>query len=168
MPPKSPDGKYTHFPLFMDLREKRILFAGGGRIASRRLGVMRAFEGSYTVIASEISDAIRAIAAENPAVMLIERDCTTADLDGADIVIIATDDRDLNAQLAQEAHARGLLVNDASHPQLCDFYFPGIVTKDETVVGVTASGRDHYKAKKLRIDIAEMMGGEALDVKPRE
>ena len=39
----------------------------------------------------------------------------------------------------------------------CDFYFPGIYMKDEMVVGITASGLDHHKAKKVRIAIQKAM-----------
>lgn len=165
MPPKSIEGKYTHFPLFLDLRGKNILFAGGGRIAARRLGVMSAFEGNYTVMAGKISDRIRQLAAENENIELIERDCTAGDLDGFDIVFIATGDPAFNAALSAAAREKGLLVNDSSDADRCDFFMPGIVTKDETVIGVTASGKDHYKAKALRIQIAQMMEGEALDVR---
>ena len=163
MPPKSPEGRYTHFPVFLDLSEKRILFAGGGRIAARRLGVMSRFTGSYTVIAPEISDRIRTLALENDQICLKERECTPNDLDGFDIVFLCTKDAEKNAELSRLAREKGLLVNDAGNAENCDFYMPGVVTKDETVIGVTASGKDHYRAKAMRIAIAQMIEGEALD-----
>ena len=43
----------------------------------------------------------------------------------------------------------------------CDFYFPGIYMKDEVVIGITASGLDHSRAKKVRLAIQEAM--EASD-----
>ena len=33
------------------------------------------------------------------------------------------------------------------------FYFPGVYMRDEMVVGVTASGLDHKKAKRVREEI---------------
>ena len=44
--------------------------------------------------------------------------------------------------------------------QKCDFYFPGIVQRDEIVIGVSASGRDHKKARKMREDIAAFLREE--------
>ena len=43
----------------------------------------------------------------------------------------------------------------------CDFYFAGIYMKDEVVIGITASGLDHSRAKKVRLAIQEAM--EASD-----
>ena len=44
-------------------------------------------------------------------------------------------------------------VNVASDREACDFYFPGVYMRDEMVVGVTASGLDHKKAKRVREEI---------------
>ena len=56
---------------------------------------------------------------------------------------------------------RGIYVNVADDKSKCDFYFPGIYMKDEVVIGITASGLDHSRAKKVRLAIQEAM--EASD-----
>ena len=45
----------------------------------------------------------------------------------------------------------------ASDREQCDFYFPGIYMQDEFVVGITASGLDHKKAKKIREEIQKVL-----------
>ena len=47
----------------------------------------------------------------------------------------------------------GVYVNVASDREQCDFYFPGIYMEDGLVVGITASGLDHKKARRIREEI---------------
>ena len=50
--------KRSHFPLFFDLRGKRIVFVGGGQIAERRVRVLAGFAGEKTVIAPALTDGL--------------------------------------------------------------------------------------------------------------
>ncbi len=138
-----------YFPLFVDLSEKDILFVGAGPIAARRVGVLRPFAGRITVVAPEAEEGIEDLAAGGD-IAWIRRAFEDGDLDGRDMVFAVTDDPDLNEEIGTKCREKGILVNVASDKSLCDFYFPGIVQKGETVVGVSASGKDHKKARQLR------------------
>lgn len=48
-------------------------------------------------------------------------------------------------------------VNNASDRDQCDFYFPGIAKKGETVIGITSGGSDHKKAAKLTGEIRKVL-----------
>ena len=54
---------------------------------------------------------------------------------------------------------RGIPVNVSHDKNLCDFYFPGIVKKGQTVVGISASGADHKNAKEVTESIKDLMNG---------
>ena len=41
-----------------------------------------------------------------------------------------------------------------------DFFFPGLAMEDSIVIGVTASGTDHKKAKRITEQIKEILKGE--------
>ena len=82
------------------------------------------------------------------------------------MVFAVTDDRELNARIAAMCREKGILVNVSSDKSLCDFYFPGIVQQGETVIGVSASGKDHAKARKVRERIQTILteaGSEEAD-----
>ena len=51
----------------------------------------------------------------------------------------------------------GIYVNVSSDREKCDFYFPGVFMQDEIVVGITASGLDHKKARKVREEIQKVL-----------
>lgn len=71
-----------------------------------------------------------------------------SDFDMAYMVIAATNDWKLNDEIYRVCKEEGIYVNVADDKSKCDFYFPGIYMKDEVVIGITASGLDHSRAKK--------------------
>jgi siroheme synthase-like protein len=71
-----------------------------------------------------------------------------SDLEGADYVLAATNDRQINHKIYEACRTAGVPVNVADDKGKSDFYFPGIIRKNGITVGVTAEGRDHALAKK--------------------
>ena len=153
------DKKY--FPLFLDLSDKDILFVGGGAIASRRIHVLQRFADRITVVAPEAEGSILELT-ESGDVSWIMREFEEEDLEGRDIVFAATNDKELNADIAVACRERGITVNVSSDKNLCDFYFPGIVMQGETIIGVSASGKDHKKARRVRERIQEVLTEEGI------
>lgn len=144
------------FPMFVDLSEKHILFVGGGAIAARRARVILPFAGRVTVVAPALAEALRPLA-EAGEIAWRPRAYRPEDLDGADIALACTDDPALNAAVHAACAARGIPCNVCSDHGLCDFYFPGIVRRGQTVVGVNAGGSDHRRARRLRERIEAML-----------
>ena len=134
-----------YFPMFVDLSDKTVLFIGAGRVNAGRIAAMLDFAGHIMVVAPEADGRVLAMSEEG-LVDLHRRRFDEQDLDGADIVVIATGHAGTDVRIAGMCRRRGIPVNAASDKTLCDFYFPGIARKDPLVVGVTASGEDHKMA----------------------
>lgn len=130
------------FPMFVDLSKKHVLVVGAGHIAARRIETLKLFCDDITVVAPEIRPEIEGMGVAR------RRPYEPADLDGADLVIAATDDSALNAEIARDCRARAIPVNVISDQTLCDFFFPGVAVSGPVVAGVTASGTDHRLAKR--------------------
>lgn len=145
-----------YFPLFVDLSKKNILVVGAGTIAARRIRTLCGFAGSITVCAPRIQPEIRELSEEYP-VRFVEACYAPELLETADLVLAATDDRELNREIVLAAKAKHIPANSCSEKELCDFYFPSIVTKDELVIGLTASGTDHGLVKRTRIELEEYL-----------
>lgn len=131
--------------MFVDLSEKTVLFIGAGRVNAGRIAAMLDFAGHIMVVAPEADERVLAMSEEG-LVDLHRRRFDEQDLEGADIVVIATGHAGTDVRIAGMCRRRGITVNAASDKSLCDFYFPGIARKDPLVVGVTASGEDHKMA----------------------
>ena len=78
----------------------------------------------------------------------------------ADLVLACTDDPELNGEIYSVCKCLGIPVNVCSDRRKCDFYFPGIVAKDNVVIGVTAGGTDHRKAREVREKIERLLEEE--------
>ncbi len=132
---------------------------GAGQIAARRVMTLAGFAPLITVIAPEIADELKSLAEEGR-IRILERCFVESDLDGAGLVLAATDDRELNSRIAALCRMRRIPVNNAGDRTECDFFFPGVVRKDNVVVGVTASGLDHSKAREITGKIRKLLEEE--------
>ena len=147
-----------YFPLFVDLTKKSIIVIGAGKIAARRVKSLLPFVGDMKVIAPEVSSEITEMAALSGGALVIEqRPFESSDLDGADMVLAVTNDKELNTRIGALCKEKKILVNVSHEKELCDFYFPGVVQKDNVVIGITASGKDHSEARKVTEQIRAMM-----------
>ena len=145
-----------YFPMFVDLSDKNIVVVGGGKIATRRVKTLLKFTRNVTAIAPKVTEELRDLGMAGY-VSLITRPVKRSDLHTAYMVIAATNDWKLNDEIYRVCKEEGIYVNVADDREKCDFYFPGIYMKDELVVGVTASGLDHRKARRVREVIQQAM-----------
>lgn len=144
------------FPLFINPADKRAVIVGGGTIASRRALVLSDFGFSLHIVAPVVSDCIERLVSDHRAVC--EKRCfRPEDLDGAFMVLAATDDEAVNDRIVQLCRERGIWVNHAGKKEQSDFYFPGIVRAGNVVAGVTASGSDHRKAAQITRQIRSVI-----------
>ncbi len=139
----------TLFPFFEDIEGKRFLMVGGGRVAAARLERLRLFTDQVTVVARESGI---------PGAVL--REFRPSDLDGADYVIGASDDRELNRRVARLCRERGLPVNIVDDISLSTFVFPSVVRRGALTVGITTAGKSPAYARYLRRQIEAMLPQE--------
>jgi siroheme synthase-like protein len=107
-----------------------------------------------------IRDGVREIVKEYKQCTIIERPFDEADLEGISIVICATDNKELHARIKVLANQRGLLVNVADTPELCDFYLGSIVQKGNLKIAVSTNGKSPTIAKRVKEVINEMIPEE--------
>ena len=148
------------FPMFVDLSDKKIVVVGGGNIATRRIKTLLQFTRNITAVAPKTTMELHELGKAG-FVNLINRPVKRSDFTMAFMVIAATNDLKLNDEIYRVCKEEGIYVNVADDKSKCDFYFPGIYMQDEVVVGITASGLNHKKARKVRVAIQEAM--EASD-----
>ena len=151
----------TYFPFYCDIEKKKWLLVGGGRVAAGKFSRLIAFTEEITVIAPEISDEIKKDAASDA--RLLERDFMAADLDDADIIVAATDDKALNAQIASLCRERRIPVNAVDNPENCDFIFPAIIKKGRLTVSVSTNGASPIYAAMLKKQINDSLP-EYIDI----
>jgi len=144
----------AYFPMFVDISKMKILVVGGGRIAARRIKSLCLFADDIMVVAPEITAELKPLA-ESDQFRWLQKGYDDCDLKGRDMVLAATNDRALNQHIGMVCRNRKIIVNVADDKNMCDFFFPGIVKKDELVIGITAGGKNHEKVKEIKRKIME-------------
>lgn len=150
------DIKKPYFPLFVDLSDKQVFVVGAGTIAKRRIRALCHFTNQLTVIAPEVNPELNEMERAGE-IRILRKKYESQDIYGADMVIAATSDHKINEDIYLVCRERGILVNVCSDKTKCDFYFPGIADREDVVVGVTANGINHKKAKTVTEKIREML-----------
>jgi precorrin-2 dehydrogenase/sirohydrochlorin ferrochelatase len=144
------DRGFQYFPAFLDLVRKRVVVIGGGRVAAAKVrSLLPCGAEPLVVIAPEACSSIAEAAAAGR-LMLIARGYRDGDLAGAALAFAATDDRSLNARVADEARRRGLPVLAVDDIPNCDFIAPALVRRGELVLAISTHGRSPALARRAR------------------
>ena len=145
-----------HYPVFLDLRDRRVVVAGGGEIALAKLRLLMKTEATLVVHAEAPADEIRAWAAEGRLV-LVERAFAAGDAAGAALVYGATGDPASDAVVAEAARAAGVLVNIVDDLEGSDFITPAIVDRDPVTVAIGTEGAAPVLARKIKAEVEELL-----------
>ncbi|MBC3438714.1 uroporphyrinogen-III C-methyltransferase [Pseudomonas sp. BW16M2] len=138
-----------YLPLFHKLQGGRVLVVGGGEIALRKARLLADAGAALRVVAPEVDGQLAALARDGGGEVLV-RGYQASDLEGCRLVIAATDDSALNAQVSAEAQARSLPVNVVDAPALCTVIFPAIVDRSPLVVAISSGGDAPVLARLIR------------------
>ena len=129
------------FPMFVDLTGKKVLVAGAGRIGLGRVQVLQQFGAEVTLVAPDCSQV--------PAgVRYLKKIYEPQDLNGAFLAVAATDSREVNRQIGNDARSAGIPVSVADAREECTFFFPAGCLGGNLVAGVVSDGTDHCKTAR--------------------
>lgn len=143
------------YPVNLVLTGRRVLVVGGGAIARRKIEGLLAAGAVVHVVAREVRDEVRALP-----VTFEERPYRPADIHDVRLVITATDDPAINAQVFRDGEAAGVWVNAADDPVSCSFTLPAVVRQGPLMVTVSTGGHSPALATWLKAHVEGEMGPE--------
>jgi uroporphyrin-III C-methyltransferase/precorrin-2 dehydrogenase/sirohydrochlorin ferrochelatase len=138
-----------YFPIFLKLDDSPCLVVGGGEIARRKIKLLLRAHAQVSVVATNLGPGVKALADKNQ-IQYADTRFSEEQLDSVKLVIAATDDSELNRQVAEAARARNLPVNVVDQPELCSFILPSIVDRSPVVIAVGTGGASPVLARMLR------------------
>ncbi|MGC1244000.1 MAG: bifunctional precorrin-2 dehydrogenase/sirohydrochlorin ferrochelatase [Chryseosolibacter sp.] len=147
------------FPVFLKLEELDTLIVGGGNVGLEKLNALLKSSpaASVTLVAGQIKEEIKNLAAASKRIRLIERNFRVRDLQNKDLVLLATDSPELHRRIKGLARKRRLLVNVADTPDQCDFYLGSVVTKGNLKIGISTNGKSPTIARRMREYLEEAL-----------
>lgn len=167
----------AYYPLNVDLNGRKCVVIGGGAVAERKVEMLREFGAVVVVISPELAPSLKSLAA-NEQIVYIPGAYRPGMLDGAFLVIAATDDNDTNRVVSADAQEKNIPVNVVDDPDLCTFFVPAVVKRGDLTISVSTSGKSPALARRIREkletdfgpeygELADLMGELRNEVKAR-
>jgi uroporphyrin-III C-methyltransferase/precorrin-2 dehydrogenase/sirohydrochlorin ferrochelatase len=136
-------------PLFVDLRDRLVLVVGGGAVAARKVTPLLAAGARVRVGAPRLGAELAALAQAGRVTHLAGA-FDPAWLDGAWLVVAATDDEAVNRAVAAAAAERRVLANIVDDAALSTFHSPARIERGPLQVAISSGGGAPMLARHLR------------------
>ena len=136
-------------PLFLNIREQHCVIVGGGEVALRKAILLIKAKANLSLVSPLFISQLQDLYEEGRC-KLLQEEFVAEQLEGASIVIAATNNKNTNAQVAEAAEKRNIPVNVVDQPELCSFIMPSIVDRSPVVVAISSSGRSPVLTRKIK------------------
>ena len=160
-----------YYPAFLDLQGKRCVVVGGGAVAARKAEALLRAGGLVRVVAPEIGPEMRRLCGRPKArrgspqqpprkVEWHRARYSARDLDGAWLVLAATNEARVHEAVGRDAAERGLLCNLADSAAGSNFLAPAAFCRGDLQVAVSTCGAAPALARRVRRELEKMLGPE--------
>lgn len=140
----------AYFPMYVEMTHLKVLMVGGGTVAGKKLEKLLDFTANITVVSPEITKHVQHLI-DTHALEFCQRTYRTGDIEGYDIVIVATDTAALHKEIYEESRGKRILVNSVDNTDYCDFIFSSYVQKGDLTIAFSTGGISPAFAKKMRV-----------------
>ena len=132
------------YPVFLKLRDRRVLLVGGGRVAAGKLAGLLADGADVTVVAPMIRAEL-----QRPGVTIVQRAFAAVDVDDVWYVVAAAPP-EVNKQVLDAAERRHVFVNAVDDPDHASAYAGSVVRRSGVTIAFSTDGRAPALAGLLR------------------
>ncbi len=140
------------YPAFFNLEGRKCVVVGAGEVAARKAQGLVECGALVTVVGRRPAAGILRMTEEGT-IELVEENYGSGHLEGAFLVVGATDDEAVNRRVHKDAEGKGIPVNIVDRPELCNFIVPAVLRRDDLTVAVSTAGRSPAMAKRIRDEI---------------
>ncbi|HHT9134069.1 MAG: siroheme synthase [Planctomycetes bacterium GWA2_50_13] len=145
-----------YYPIYLDIRDKKCVVVGGGDVAYRKAVSLKEAGAQVVVISPDFSKDFL----KEEGITMLRQKYEERCLEGATLIIAATNDKEINQRVWEEARRHGLLVNVVDQPELCNFIVPSVVNRGELQISISTGGASPAFARRLRQELENHFGPE--------
>ena len=149
------------FPLFVNLKNKKVLVIGGGKVAFKKISKIMEYEADIRVIAENIPEEklleLKNLKIENNRKIENNKDEIEKLVEEYFLVIAATDNEELNENIAEICDSKGILINNVSSKTKMNSMFGGIVKNDEFQIAVSTGGKNCRRSRAMKSEIQKIL-----------
>jgi precorrin-2 dehydrogenase/sirohydrochlorin ferrochelatase len=149
----------SYYPILVNLQGQKAVVVGGGNVAERKIQTLLLCAAVVHVVSRDLTGTLQRYVAENKITYLGDA-FRESQLDGAFMVIAATDDPELNRKVSLAAKRQNLLINAVDQPEDCNFIVPSILRRGDLIIAVSTSGKSPALARKIRQELEATFGDE--------
>ena len=147
----------TYYMACLNLEGRRVLVVGGGRIALEKIQGVLVCGAAVEVVAPTVAPEVGALEAQGH-VRIVRKRFEAADVEGALLVIAATNDMAVNTLVYEAAEERSILVNVVDVPALCNFILPAVERNGPLALAISTAGASPALAKRIKREVADKIG----------
>jgi len=144
------------FPVFLKLQDQPCLVVGGGEVAARKAEALLRAGARVTVVAPETAEALAALI-EQGRVTYHAGVFEPEQVEGQRVVVAATDNDTVNAEISRICRERNILVNAVDAPELCTYITPAIVDRSPLLIAISSGGDAPVLARLWRARLEGMI-----------
>ena len=143
-------------PIFFNIKNRHCVVIGGGDVAMRKVSMLLKASAAITLISPEICHELQDLVDEKKIKYLCEN-FGENQLEGACLVIAATDNEVVNEAVSIAAKALNIPVNVVDAPALCTFTMGSIIDRSPVVIAISSEGNAPVLARYIRTKIETML-----------
>ena len=144
------------YPIHLNVTGKKCVIIGGGKVAYRKACSLKESGADVVVVSPEVCPEM----VNEEGLVLIKKKYEECFLDGALLVIAATDNEAINKNVTEDAEKRSIIVNVVDYPERCSFIVPSTISRGDLCISISTGGASPAVAKRIRGELEAVFGKE--------
>ena len=146
----------TYYSLLLNLKNKKCLVIGGGRVAERKVRSLLKAEALIRVISPTLTKGLSQLRGKKR-ILYTKSAYKKRFIKDSFLVIAATSDKNTNSKLSLDAQSLGILTNVVDSPQESNFIVPASLQKKDLIISISTSGKAPALSKRIRKDLNKLL-----------
>ena len=139
----------NYLPIAIKLKNRRAVVIGGGKVAERKIFTLLDAGADVYVVSPKATSNVRRLAKKGD-IRWFRRSIVRSDVRNAQIIISATDNRDVNRYVRRCAREFHIPVNVVDDSRISDFISPALLRFKKLIIAVYTDGKDPVLSRDLK------------------